>query len=115
MNPINEAFSGVIHKIRDRLKLGKNKQSTEPQVDINVEVENNVVNQRAVNSSQSNQAPSNQIHKNPTINKNEVDLEFKKQAAGKENKGYDSIQIDFEAKNEQPQNTNNVNNIKGYY
>lgn len=113
MNPIHEAFSGVIHKIRDRFKLGKKKQVQEPQVDINVEV-GNVENQIANNISQNNQPQSNPIQKNYTINKNEVDLEFKKQAAGKENKGYDSIQIDFEAKDQQPQIANNVNN-KGYY
>lgn len=114
MNPINEAFSGVIHKIRDRLKLNK-RPPQEPQVDINVEVVNNDVNQIAYNFSQSNQAPNNQIQRNVSINKNEVDLEFKKQSTGKENKGYDSIQIDFEAKDHQPNIANNVNNDKGYY
>jgi hypothetical protein len=67
--PINEAFTGAVHKLKMRLKLGKaSKPATE------------VIDQPNINAERNN----------------EVNLEFKQNASVQKNKDYDHIQVDFE-------------------
>ena len=98
LNPINEAFSGVIQNLKTRLKLGKNVPKKEEENNKN----ENIIEINAglnVNIQASNHVDmGNNVGKNDL---NEVDLEFK-QNNGPKNKEYNSIQIDFE------QNNNNV-------
>lgn len=100
MNPINEAFSGVIQKIKNRLKLGRSRQQ-DPQLENKVAMQDGY-NPSPNNVIQANQAPNNQIQINLGNNKDNVSLEFKQETGNKVNKGYDSFQIDFEVKNQQP-------------
>ena len=87
----------MVQKLKNRLKLGRSKA---PKIkEANKEV-NEVVNQPKYEI-EPNPVKANQIQANNDVNNNEVNLEFKKQQSAKVNKGYDSIQIDFEPNNDQ--------------
>ena len=95
--PINEAFSGVLEKLTKRLKLGPkvkeientNKDKTDKVIPI-------IANPPFVNEG----------------DKNEFELEFKRQVSGKKNKDYDSIQIDFDQNNNIYNNKNHSFDFK---
>jgi hypothetical protein len=103
LSPINEAFSGVIQKLKSRLKLGKKLPEPEEEKKEQFEEVEGGANKFAKNEIQMNPNPNNQYEMN-VKDQNQINLEFKKQSVGKINKGYDEIQIDFDAKNQQKNN-----------
>ena len=106
LNPINEAFSGVFVHLKNRLKLGKIKTKDE---DPN-KLPGGVIPLPKTPRIQPNH-PNNQIEINIRKDQNEVDIRSKKQSEVKIKKEYDSIQIDFEDK-EQPNYVISNNKMK---
>jgi hypothetical protein len=101
LSPINEAFSGVVQKLKNRFKLGRKRPEEEAKeidyvVDYNSEKKND-------HGERTNSKP------NHIVDNNQVDLQFK-QSGGKAGKEYDEVDIDFEQNNENNNNNNYVVN-----
>ena len=108
LTPINEAFSGVLIQIKNRFKIGKSKTNV-PDTKI-PDVEIAIPNSSGTNNIQQNRKNSH-IEANIAKDPNDINLEFKRQSSGKINKEYDSIQIDFEPKEQTQYIINNNQKI----